>query len=107
MLSEFSFSNGLLSDTVTTKFLIFGLARLTWICNPSADSETSLNVNVMRDLKSYQETKRKQTFFANIAKKVGSFLKTGSILIPFDSCLFLDDKLHGYNQNAGDGVFEV
>ena len=34
----------LLSIIMTTEFSIFGLARLSWICNPSTDSETSLKV---------------------------------------------------------------
>ena len=34
----------LLSNIMTTEFSIFGLARLTWICNPSTDSKTSLKV---------------------------------------------------------------
>ena len=48
---------------------IFGLARLTLICNPSTDSETSLK------LKFSQKNKLKQNFFANSEKEVGSFFQ--------------------------------
>ena len=44
-------------NTVTTKFFIFGLARLTRICNPSTDSEASLKI-ILRDCwKFSQESK--------------------------------------------------
>ena len=58
---------------MTTEFFIFGLARLTRICNPSTDSETSLKV--MRYWKSSQKTKSKQEFFTNSEKEVGNFFQ--------------------------------
>ena len=63
---------------MTTEFFIFGLARLTRICNPSTNSETSLKV--MRYWKFSQKTKIKQKFFANSEKEVGNFFKTGTIV---------------------------
>ena len=56
---------------MTTEFLIFGLARLTRICNPSADLGTLLKV--MKYWKFSQKTKLKQKFFANSEKQVGNF----------------------------------
>ena len=56
---------------MTTEFLIFELARLTRICNPSADSETSLKV--MKHWKFSQKTKLKQNFFTDSEKEVGNF----------------------------------
>ena len=57
---------------MTTEFFIFGFARLTRICNPQTDSETSLKV--MRYWKLSQKTKLKQKFFTN-GEKVGNFFQ--------------------------------
>ena len=64
---------------MTTEFFIFGLARLTLICNPSTDSETSLKV--MGYWKFSQKAKLKQKFFTDNEKEVGNFFKTGTIVI--------------------------
>ena len=58
---------------MTIEFFIFGLTRLTRICNPSTDSETSLKV--MRYWKFSQNTKLKQKFFTDSEKEVGNFFK--------------------------------
>ena len=58
---------------MTTEFFIFGLARLTRICNPSTDSETSLKV--MRYWKFSQKTKLKQKFFTDTEKEMGNFFQ--------------------------------
>ena len=58
---------------MTTEFFIFGLARLTRICNPSTDLETSLKV--MRYWKFSQKTKLKQKFFTDGEKEVGNFFQ--------------------------------
>ena len=58
---------------MTTEFFIFGLARLTRICNPSTDSKTSLKV--MGHWKISQKTKLKQKLFTNSEKEVGNFLQ--------------------------------
>ena len=58
---------------MTNEFFIFGLARLTRICNPSKDSETSLKV--MRYWKFSQKSKLKQKFFTNSEKEVGNFFQ--------------------------------
>ena len=58
---------------MTTEFCIFGLARLTWICNPLTDSEASLKV--MRYWKFSQKSKLKQKFFTNSEKEVGNFVQ--------------------------------
>ena len=58
---------------MTTEFCIFGLARLTRICNPSTDSETALKVR--RYWKFLQETKLKQKFFTDSEKEVGNFFQ--------------------------------
>ena len=64
---------------MTTEFFIFGLARLTWICNPSTDSETSLKV--MRYWKFSQKKKQAKTkIFTNGEKKWEIFSKTGTIV---------------------------
>ena len=60
-------------------FFIFGLARLTWICNPLTDSETSFKV--MRYWKFSQKSKLKQNFFLIVKKKWEIFFKTGTIVI--------------------------
>ena len=67
-----------LSNTLTIDFFIFGLAGLSWICNPSTDTETS--VKVMSDWNFSQETKWKQKFSINGEKEVGNLLKTGTIV---------------------------
>ena len=56
---------------MTTEFLIFGLARLIRICNPSADSETSLKV--IRYWKYSQKAKVKQKFFIYGEKEMVNF----------------------------------
>ena len=48
---------------MTTEFFIFGLARLTRICNPSTDSKTSLQV--MKHWKYSRKSKLKQKFFTD------------------------------------------
>ena len=58
---------------MTTEFFVFGLARLTRICNPSTDSETSLKV--MRYWKFSQKSKVKQKFFTDSEKEVGNFFQ--------------------------------
>ena len=63
---------------MTTNFFIFGLARLTRICNPSTDSETSLKV--MRYWKFSQKSKLKQKFLLIVKKKWEIFFKTGTIV---------------------------
>ena len=63
---------------MNTEFFIFGLARLTQICNPSTDSETSLKV--MRYWKFSQKTKLKQKFFADSGKEVRNLFKTGTVV---------------------------
>ena len=58
---------------MTTEFFSFGLARLTRICNPSTDSETSLKV--MRYWKFSQKTKPEHIF--TYSEKVGQFSRLG------------------------------
>ena len=60
---------------MTNEFLIFGLARLTRICNPSADSETSLKV--MKHWKFSQKPWLKQKIFTDSEKEVGNFSQDG------------------------------
>ena len=64
---------------MTTEFFIFGLARLTWICNQSTGSKTSLKV--MRYWTFGQKTKLKQKFFTDSEKEVGNFFKAETIVI--------------------------
>ena len=61
--------------------LIFGLARLPRISNPSTDSETSLKV--MRYWKFSQKTKLKQKFFINSEKEVGNFKSSTGTIVQF------------------------
>ena len=56
---------------MTTELFIFGLARLTRICNPSTDSETSLKV--IRYWKFSQKTNPQERFITNSEKEVGNF----------------------------------
>ena len=58
---------------MTTEFFIFGLARLTRICNPSTDSATALIV--MRYWTFSQKTKLKQKIFTNSEKEVRNFFQ--------------------------------
>ena len=58
---------------MTTEIFIFGLARLTRICNPSTDSETSLKV--LKYWKFSQETKLTQKFFTYSEIEVGNFFQ--------------------------------
>ena len=67
---------------MTTEFFIFGLARLTWICNPSTDSETSLKVT--RCWKFSQKTKLEQNVLLIVKKKWEIFFKTGTIVSRMD-----------------------
>ena len=57
---------------------MFGLARLTRICNPPTDSETVLKG--VRDWKFSTKTKMKQKFCTNSEKEAGNFLNTGTIV---------------------------
>ena len=60
---------------MTTEFFIFGLARLTRICNPSTDSEASLKV--MRYWKLSQKTKLNKNFLLKVKKKWEIFSRLG------------------------------
>ena len=71
-----NYLNCYLSNILTTDFFIFGLARLTRICNPSPDSETLLKI--MRYWKFSQKKKTKTKLFNNTEKEVGNFSKTGT-----------------------------
>ena len=79
-VSEISFSKDYLNcyQILHLLIFIFGLARLTQVCNLSPDSESSLKV--MRTLEFSQESKWKQKSFTNNEKQVGNFLKTGTIM---------------------------
>ena len=77
---------------MTTEFFIFGLARLTRICNPSTDSETSLKL--MRYWKFSQKTNLKQFFFTDSEKEVGIFFKTGTIVKRLDRLICFDYVFH-------------
>ena len=57
---------------------IFRLARLTQICNPSTDSETSLKV--MRYWKFPQKNQAKTNIFTDSEKEVGNFFNTWIIV---------------------------
>ena len=63
---------------MTTEFFIFGLARLTRICNPSTDSETSLKV--IRCSKFSKKPSQNKKFFTYNKKEVGNIFKTGTMV---------------------------
>ena len=71
--SEISFSKHCLNCYRILWPLNFLFIRLTRICNPSTDFETSFKV--MRHWKFSQKTKLKQKFFTNSEKEVGNFFQ--------------------------------